>query len=34
MRHFFASRPVTALSRGMTLPPRPAVLVALSSALQ
>jgi hypothetical protein len=34
MRHFFAARPVTALSRGMPPPPGPAVLVALSGALQ
>jgi hypothetical protein len=32
MRHFFAARPVAALSRGMLPPPRPAVLVALSGA--
>jgi hypothetical protein len=34
MRHFFAARPVAALSRGMPPPPRPAVLVALSGALK
>src|ERR1700716_1907482 len=34
MRHFFAARPVAALSRGMPPPSRPAVLVTLSGALQ
>ena len=33
MRHFFGARPVAALSRGMAAPPRWAVLVALSGAL-
>jgi hypothetical protein len=33
MRHFFAARPVAALSRGMAAAPRWAVLVALSGAL-
>jgi hypothetical protein len=34
MRHFFAARPIAALSRGMPSPPRPTVLVALSGALK
>jgi hypothetical protein len=33
MRHFFAARPVAALSRGMAAAPRWGVLVALSGAL-
>jgi hypothetical protein len=34
MRHFFAARPVAALSRGMAVSPRLTILVALSSALK
>jgi hypothetical protein len=33
MRHFFAARPVAALSRGVAAAPRWAILVALSGAL-
>jgi hypothetical protein len=34
MRHFFAARPVAALSRGMAASPRLTLLVALSGALK
>ena len=34
MRHFFAARPIAALSRGMAASPRPTVLVALPGALK